>query len=539
MSSTSRSYANRLLQVASRVGTRIRRRAALARSAGERTRARRRRGLMAVGLSSATVRLDPDRWHLGPGDQCIIPTYDGSGVVVHPSVRFFDHGWAGYRYWMAITPYPKFNEQLENPSIVVSDDGITWTPPRGLTNPVVDSPPGTDYNSDPHLAPGPDGLMWLIWRETSKRARGDDIIKCRCSRNGVEWGAEKRMVSVRSSEERILSPAVWWDGRQWVMLAVDAATRPRRLTRRTAAAITGPWSEPTVSTVTPPWPTGRDAWHLDAMQIGGQVVALVNDNRSGTPRQGHLYLMVSDDGGRTFRRGTSPSTLRGGYYRSAMVPSVDSSGRLGLEVWAGSLRRVERVRAEYVDPDFDAAHARDLAAACRGAYPFVMGDDFRRDDHSTLGFAPSGQPWTPASGDFALSDHRAHGSTNASNRIVIVATPDVEVSAWVENHGGEAWLVVRSLDSPSYLRGGFRDGRVRLELVRGEEVAGLGHSVPAPAPTGRNLLALRALDDQVSLSLNGRLVTSVTESSGRHARKVGIESSSPTAEFASFVARAL
>ncbi|MBO9605718.1 MAG: hypothetical protein J7639_07195, partial [Paenibacillaceae bacterium] len=61
-----------------------------------------------------------------------IPTYDGSGQTVHPCVLFFPEGWKGHRYWMAFTPYPDGNDQFENPSLVVSGDGVRWFVPPGL-----------------------------------------------------------------------------------------------------------------------------------------------------------------------------------------------------------------------------------------------------------------------------------------------------------------------------------------------------------------------------------------------------------------------
>src|ERR1700750_1662651 len=46
------------------------------------------------------------------------PTYDGSGQAVHPDIVAFDAPWHGARYWMTMTPYPKSNQHLENPSIL-------------------------------------------------------------------------------------------------------------------------------------------------------------------------------------------------------------------------------------------------------------------------------------------------------------------------------------------------------------------------------------------------------------------------------------
>lgn len=104
------------------------------------------------------------------------PTYDGSGQVVHPSVIDFKteynlDNWNGYRYWMAITPYPYGNDAYENPSIIASNDGQTWVIPSNFEYP-VDNKLGSNnsnpnnYNSDPELIYDPDNkCLILFWRE--------------------------------------------------------------------------------------------------------------------------------------------------------------------------------------------------------------------------------------------------------------------------------------------------------------------------------------------------------------------------------------
>ena len=53
---------------------------------------------------------------------------------MHPDVIYFPSGMDGYKYWMMYTPYPP--QSVENPSIVRSNDDITWTD-AGITNPVI------------------------------------------------------------------------------------------------------------------------------------------------------------------------------------------------------------------------------------------------------------------------------------------------------------------------------------------------------------------------------------------------------------------
>src|SRR5574344_906898 len=69
-----------------------------------------------------------------------IPTYDKSNETTHPKVLYFENGFNGYKYWMVSTPYPGNDAYLENPSIVVSNDGVNFIEPPGIKNPVSGYP---------------------------------------------------------------------------------------------------------------------------------------------------------------------------------------------------------------------------------------------------------------------------------------------------------------------------------------------------------------------------------------------------------------
>lgn len=101
-----------------------------------------------------------------------IPTYDGSGQVVHPSVIDFrnEYGidtWSGYRFWMVLTPYPYGQNQFENPSLYASHDGLTWVVPRTITNPLDTAAGGLDkgFLNDPDMIYNPDtDQLWIYYR---------------------------------------------------------------------------------------------------------------------------------------------------------------------------------------------------------------------------------------------------------------------------------------------------------------------------------------------------------------------------------------
>lgn len=64
-----------------------------------------------------------------------ISTYDGSGQLTHPCVRYFPEGFGNHQFWMTATPYPYSALDLENPCVWYSDDGYEWSA-DGIPNPL-------------------------------------------------------------------------------------------------------------------------------------------------------------------------------------------------------------------------------------------------------------------------------------------------------------------------------------------------------------------------------------------------------------------
>ena len=54
----------------------------------------------------------------------------------HPSIKWFENGWNGYKYWMAVTPYPNGSAFYENPCIIASNDLVSWVEPTPGVNPL-------------------------------------------------------------------------------------------------------------------------------------------------------------------------------------------------------------------------------------------------------------------------------------------------------------------------------------------------------------------------------------------------------------------
>jgi hypothetical protein len=193
-----------------------------------------------------------------------ILTYDGSNESTHPDVYYNAAGWNGKKYWMVMTPYP--SPDFENPSILVSDNGNDWAVPNGLTNPVIPDPGGTKYNNDPDIVVDGSGVMWMFYAEAL--ADTYDRIYVVSSPDGVTWSAPTLVVDGTFPD--VLSPAVLWDGSQWVMYSITGAGV---LQRRTCATPSGTWSAAAVVTVLKP--STITPWHIDVIYDNGIYYALV------------------------------------------------------------------------------------------------------------------------------------------------------------------------------------------------------------------------------------------------------------------------
>lgn len=199
--------------------------------------------------------------HHNAGGPLTTPTYDGSGQSVHPDV--FDAGVGntvhGHRHWMCHTPYPSANDDYENPSVLVSADGLTWTTPAGVTNPLVAFPGGAAHHADGDLVVEPNGTMHITYLYVDGSTSEIRLIS---SSDG--WQTVSTPVTLLTSTTiGFTSQTVIRVGASdWRMWLTDYKASPNTFLYYTASAIAGPWSAPTTLTVNGV-PSGRDLWHSD------------------------------------------------------------------------------------------------------------------------------------------------------------------------------------------------------------------------------------------------------------------------------------
>jgi hypothetical protein len=182
-----------------------------------------------------------------------IPTYDGSGQCVHPSVKYVPGGWAGYEWWMAFTPYQHCYDTYENPSLVASHDGIKWVVPKGLTNP-IDPTPKKGHNADTELVY--DGKNMLVYYVEIVKSH---IIAChrRIVYANMSIGTEENCTNFYPISPAIIRKS----GNDWIAWYCDLGS----LQLYSATSKNGlDWTNQTIVPTNMP---KLVSWHISALQI--------------------------------------------------------------------------------------------------------------------------------------------------------------------------------------------------------------------------------------------------------------------------------
>lgn len=253
--------------------------------------------------------------------------YLGNSENIHPKVIYFEKGWHGYKFWMAYTPYPSGSTEAENPCIAVSDNGINWSVPKGLSNPLATAP-NNGYNSDTHLVYDENAdRLECWWREYNRPGKYDAIWR-RVSYDGVSWEPKELILPFNEEQKARLSPAVWMDKGVYKMIYSDGARLYYMV-----GNLSGPepmWSEPQLIRVN--W-EGLRAWHQDVItdDDGNLEMVICAYGPDGNNNTADLYYVkCSPDFTRIsdpiliVRRGTDSKDFdHRSIYRSSLVKVLD------------------------------------------------------------------------------------------------------------------------------------------------------------------------------------------------------------------------
>ena len=368
-----------------------------------------------------------------------LPTYDGSGAVVHPSVIHIPGGFGpqSFEWWMGMTPYTNSDNAAENPSILASSDGITWQVPAGLTNPLkLKGPSVGDFNSDPCLVHH-DGLLYCFYRSVEvAHAPQKDRLYVRTSRDGFTWSAEALVLASDPAVSAVVSPAIAFRDGVWHMWAVDSTgTNTIRRWTSSTTPTADQWAAPTACTLSG-LRAGMEPWHIDVKRDGGEWFMIAYATAGGTSSVGGVLHRATSTDGLTWKADRAPllSGAVGGWdayaYKSSAVPAT-VNGRLGYRLWYGALSGAAwRVGHTFVtlrsleEPD------GALPFAMYPIAPYVAGDRADRAD-GPIGTSTSGHVWEVAAGSVSVSGRQLVGASNGC-AYIDAGTADVEVGATIK-----------------------------------------------------------------------------------------------------------
>lgn len=210
------------------------------------------------------------------------PTSNADNDCLHPDVVYIPNGWNSYRYWMVMTPFAGADTSLENPEILVSNDGESWSDPG--TNP-LDGPPPTGVYSDPCLM-FYQNTLYCYWRELDT---GDgDRIHMMSSTNGVDWAAKVTVLDAGgTTTNTLLSPIVRNVYGTFYMWVVNNDASPRDVVRYSSTTPDGTFASGTNCTLTNN--TGAEIWHVHHLWDGDAFYGIWKSDN-------HLYFAKSYDG---------------------------------------------------------------------------------------------------------------------------------------------------------------------------------------------------------------------------------------------------
>ena len=241
----------------------------------------------ALGLAHARTP-DPFVDAIRPG-RLVIPTYDGSNQATHPDVLLERDPSGAPHLTMAMTPYPYSDDRLENPSLVVSSDGMSFTPAPGAVAPLVPAP-AYDHNDDPDLRRDPrTGEYELLYLETLRPDR-QTLVALR-SADKVTWTRRDAVTyDLEAGAQFIVSPAAIDVDGVTHLFYVDAVTH----LVHTMTSSDGRTWDPRAATQVKLALGAVKAWHVDVIRGDGAYGLLISGFDDKFQHQ-NLYLATSPD----------------------------------------------------------------------------------------------------------------------------------------------------------------------------------------------------------------------------------------------------
>ena len=267
----------------------------------------------------------------------------------HPDVQYFPNGFNGYKYWMVFTPYfgtigeLHVSERFENPTIAVSNDGINWNSPYGVTGPLQRTP--STNESFPEKKGGAKHGFWsdVDWtfengkfslyfrgsfiKAAALRERGEKsqnnsrkllrnaqrTIVRQTSIDGVSWTpmevAYTSNPPYSPKNNHIISPSIVYNGQGYISYEVENNISPNfpgndpsyiiRRTSNNGLDFSGFKQSKVVNFINKPWAQVNSEyapWHIQATYVDGYYFLCIAAGEVKKYTSESLYLAFSKDG---------------------------------------------------------------------------------------------------------------------------------------------------------------------------------------------------------------------------------------------------
>lgn len=402
------------------------------------------------------------------------PYYDGSTAskyVVHPSLLFIPEGWNGYKYWLVYTPYYNMENTYENPCMVVSNDTNSWTVPEGLTNPIIPSPGGSAYNSDPCIYIHTDGVMYMMYRVRSSTTNSLMLIY---SSNGISWSTPLVLKVGAVNVQDYASPSFWHDGTNWVCFFHNLDVVGYPFQRMTAVSILD-WSGSSLTTMTMVNPNSTTWWHSHFKRLpSGSVIGIICE---GAASGGTSYLIQTAD---MINFSVLPLKRCATDYKSTFV-IIDEEGNSTPKMFFifGRLLSGFHLYKTFARVDGRASRRMLATNTILGTYAIdansqnlTLGvDSFTGTPGNDLATTLDGKTWVQVSADTIVIDATGTKATNENTSncraYIDIGIADFSVQAkFTYAPGGQMWIMFRYIDSSNFWRVGVQAvGALRLQSV--------------------------------------------------------------------------
>ncbi|HHX69203.1 hypothetical protein [Miniphocaeibacter sp.] len=216
--------------------------------------------------------------------------------AVHPRVIYDESKQFNYPWIMVFTPYSFMDDQKENPSIVVSEDGENWYIPEGVENPIVGKiiPPNTHYSDPDIFINGKEIELW--YRQSDKEKRLSRLCRIK-TKDLINWSKEEVIFDYGTGGYGYgASTVVFKDGEYNLYYRNHMSFNSEGYVYRKSKDVKN-WTEPVEINFDygPKW-SNFHAWHIEIDYIKGKYYALNMAYPENKPEGALLFAFESEDG---------------------------------------------------------------------------------------------------------------------------------------------------------------------------------------------------------------------------------------------------